>query len=378
VPRRIVLIVLVCVCLGRSRGQDLRGVAIHGYVAQGFLFSSNNNYLTMKSSEGSAQWTDGVVGISDSLTEKLRVGIQLHMYQLGDLGGNNVQVDWASADYRFNDYFAFRAGKVKTVLGLFNDSQDIDSIFLWILLPQCSYPADNKSFFLAHVGGEVYGSLPLGRHGGRVRYDGYAGEVSLDLNGGFVKQASQYGLIFTNAPSGKTYGGDLRWEAPLKGLTVGSSANVEALDGSAPGGNLHVAQFFIGEFYSQFTKGKFYFAGEYDKAPANALLTLGPATVPLPQDLRSWFGMGSYRLTKKAQAGGYYSHFVNKALNTTAAANYSKDWVASGRYDFNSYFYAKIEGHFLHGTTIGYYDSTNPNGLKPRSNMLAAKIGFSF
>jgi hypothetical protein len=88
--------------------------------------------------------------------------------------------------------------------------------------------------------------------------------------------------------------------------------------------------------------------------------------------------MGSYRLRKKLQVGSYYSHYVNKALNTSLPANYSKDWVVSGRYDFNSYFYGKIEGHFLHGDGLGYYASTNPNGLKPNSNMLAAKIGFSF
>jgi hypothetical protein len=52
--------------------------------------------------------------------------------------------------------------------------------------------------------------------------------------------------------------------------------------------------------------------------------------------------------------------------------------VVSGRYDFNPYFYGKIEGHFLHGTGLGYYASTNPNGLNPNSNILAAKIGFSF
>ena len=88
--------------------------------------------------------------------------------------------------------------------------------------------------------------------------------------------------------------------------------------------------------------------------------------------------MGSYRITERFQAGSYYSHYVNKALDTALPANYSKDWVVSGRYDFNSYFYGKIEGHFLHGTGLGYYESTNPNGLRPNSNMLAAKIVFTF
>ena len=52
--------------------------------------------------------------------------------------------------------------------------------------------------------------------------------------------------------------------------------------------------------------------------------------------------------------------------------------MASGRYDFNAYFYGKIEGHFLRGIALGYYSDTNPNGLKSNTNMLAAKIGFSF
>lgn len=376
--RRLPLFLLVCIFTGSLRAQDLAGIDIHGFATQGFLFGSHNNYLTMQSSSGSLQWTDGAISVTDSLTDNLRVGIQLHMYQLGQLGGPNIQVDWASGDYRFNDHLGFRAGKVKTPLGLFNDSQDVDSIFLWILLPQGAYPIDNKSFYLSHLGAEVYGGLSLGSRSGSLQYRGYAGYSSLDLNGGYVKQSAEYGLAFTSPPGGKTYGGDLRWHTPLTGLTIGSSVDVIALDGKAPAGSLHAPPFLISAQYAQFTKGKFYFAGEYRRAPFNALLTVGPAAIPISYDQRSWFAMGSYRLLKKLQVGSYYSHYVNKALDTTQSANYSKDWVISGRYDFNPYFYCKIEGHFLHGTGLGYYADTNPNGLKPNSNMLAAKIGFSF
>ena len=144
--RHLLLFLSVCTCTGSLYAQDAAGIAVHGFVSQGFLFSSNNNYLSMKSSDGSLQWTDGAVTISDSLGDNLHVGIQLHMYQLGEFGGPNLQVDWASGDYRVNDHFGIRAGKVKTVWGLFNDSQDIDAVFLWILLPQGSYPIDHKSF----------------------------------------------------------------------------------------------------------------------------------------------------------------------------------------------------------------------------------------
>jgi hypothetical protein len=377
-PRRMALFLLACICTMSLRAQDFSDIHVHGFVTQGFVFSSDNNYLTMHTSAGSLQWTDGAVSIADSISDDLRVGIQLHMYQLGQLGGPNIQVDWASGDYKINDYLGFRAGKVKTPLGLFNDSQDVDAVFLWTLLPQSAYPVDNKSFFLSHLGGEMYGALSLGSRGGSLQYRGYAGYTNLDLNGGYVKLSADEGVVFAPAPGGKTYGGDMRWEAPFKGLILGSSACVQAMDGTAPTGSIHISPFLINAEYAQFQKGKFYFAGEYRRSPVNPILTIGPAVIPLPIDQRSWFAMGSYRLSKTIQLGSYYSHYINKALDTTQPANYSKDWVVSGRYDFNSYFYGKLEGHFLHGNGLGFYTSTNPNGLKPNSDMLAAKIGFSF
>ncbi|HEY3972796.1 MAG TPA: hypothetical protein VGM18_07315 [Candidatus Sulfotelmatobacter sp.] len=376
--RRAALFVLFCLCTGDSQAQDLAGIEIHGFATQGFLFSSHNNYLTMPSSSGTLQWTDGAVSVSDSLGDKLRVGIQLHMYQLGQLGSPYIQVDWASGDYRYNDYFGVRAGKVKTVVGLFNDSQDVDAIFLWCLLPQSIYPIDNKSFYLSHLGGEVYGGLPLGSRGGRLKYDGYAGQITLDPKGGYLKELADGGIAFATPPSGKVYGGDLRWEAPITGLTIGASAVDESIDGTAPGISVHVPPALINAEYAQFEKGKFYFAGEYRRSPLTTIVTYQQTVFAAPVDLRAWFVMGSYRLTKKTQLGSYYSHFVYKGTDTSLPQDYSKDCVLSGRYDFNAFFYGKIEDHFLHGTGLGYYGSTNLSGLKPNSNILAAKIGFSF
>jgi hypothetical protein len=100
--------------------------------------------------------------------------------------------------------------------------------------------------------------------------------------------------------------------------------------------------------------------------------------VPIPIDSRAWYAMGSYEVTKKLQVGTYYSHYVNQAADASLPQNYSKDWVISERYNFNQYLYGRLEGHFLHGTGLGYYANTNPKGLDPNSNMLAARVGFAF
>jgi hypothetical protein len=313
------------------------------------------------------------------------------MYQLGDFGGPNIQVDWASGDYKVNDHLGLRAGKFKTPFGLFNDSQDVDAVHLWALLPQSIYPTDNKSFTLSQLGGEIYGSLGLGRKAGALVYRGFAGYRPMDLNGGYVKQIDlalagidqaigQPTTLVTTAPGGKTYGGDVRWQTPLKGFLVGSSVFVEGLSGSAGPVAFHLAPNAVTQRYAQFERGRFFVAAEMKRQPVNFRAVAGPVVIPYPLDWRSWYVMTSYRVAEKFQFGTYYSHYVDAGSgnDTSLSQNYSKDWTISGRYDFNSYFYGKLEEHFVHGTSLGYYADSNPNGLKPRSNILAAKIGFSF
>ena len=116
------------------------------------------------------------------------------MYQMGEFGGPNILVDWVPGDYKFNDRFGVRAGKIKIPLGLFNESQDIDSLFLWTLLPQANYPDDNRDFDLVVLGGEVYGWLGVGNMGS-VQYRGYAGEARLDANGGYMRRVAFWSVV---------------------------------------------------------------------------------------------------------------------------------------------------------------------------------------
>ncbi len=376
--RRAVVLALFCVFAGSLAAQDLENLQIHGFATQGFIYSSNNNFLTMESSSGSLQWTEGAVSVSDAVTDKLRVGVQLHMYQMGQFGGPNIMVDWASGDYKFNDHAGFRVGKIKTPLGLYNDSQDVDALFLWVILPQGMYPNDNRDYDLSEMGGEFYGGADLGERMGRVQYHAHIGASALDVNGGYVQRLAEIGLTFSSPPSGRVYGGDLRWVTPLHGFTVGASAIGDSLDANGGEGSMHLAPSVTQAYYAQWDKGKLHLSAEYWRTPLHLSLMVGGQALPLPVDQRAWYPMVRYELTSRFQVGTYYSHYVNPSADTSLPENYSKDWVVSGRYNFNSNFYGKVEGHFLHGTGLGYYASVNPDGLKPNSNMVAARIGFSF
>ena len=75
---------------------------------------------------------------------KLRVGVQARYFLLGNFG-NAITLDWANADYKVNEKFGVRFGKVKIPSGLFNEIQDIDPSYMWALLPQSVYTLPDRN-----------------------------------------------------------------------------------------------------------------------------------------------------------------------------------------------------------------------------------------
>src|ERR1700679_2061704 len=157
-----------------AQSLDDLNIQIHGYATQGFLYTTQNNILTTSSSNGSPAWTEAVVNVGAQPIPKLRIGVQARYFLLGNFG-NAITLDWAAADYKFDDRFGVRFGKVKTPSGLFNEVQDIDPSYMWSLLPQGVYPIASRNSVLAHYGGVVYGTFKLGQEFGSLEYRGWGG-----------------------------------------------------------------------------------------------------------------------------------------------------------------------------------------------------------
>ena len=113
-----------------------RPVQIHSFMSQGFAYSNGNNYLTMETRGGSFDFTDGGLNASMRVTDQLRIGAQVYVRDIGQLGHWHPQLDWAVADYKLKDWLGFRGGKVKTTFGLHNDTQDMEFLHTFALLPQ--------------------------------------------------------------------------------------------------------------------------------------------------------------------------------------------------------------------------------------------------
>jgi hypothetical protein len=371
--------------------EDLN-LQIHGYATQGILYTTQNNILTTHSNDGSPAWSEAVVNVGTQPIPKLRVGVQARYFLLGNLG-NSITLDWAAADYKANDHFGVRFGKVKTPSSLFNETQDIDPSYVWSLLPQSIYPLVSRNSLLAHYGGVVYGTLPLGTKLGKLEYRGWGGERVIESSDGYLLADAEKGIVAPNGVSGTTYGAGLRWHTPLAGLTVGSavaenntktgSVNDTTSKGLMYTGTLIRTGFFSPDFYAQYEKNKIMVAAEFARKPYSEMIPLtgGPAPIPtinkVSTDQRLWYAMASYRVTDKISAGIYHSQYFNRAA-ALGPGRFSKDWSLSARYDFNQFIYAKAEQHFIDGTAVGYDKTLNPNGTKPDTRLTILKIGVSF
>lgn len=379
---------LVCASVvggtGPAAAQDtpsfLSKFQFHANLSQGFLITSGSNYLTTDSNHGSAKWTEGAVSLSRQVTDRFRAGAQVHSYSLGQLGRQKVTLDWAYADYQFSPYFGLRLGQIKTPVGLYNEIQDIDAVAPWALLPQGLYPVDYKRFVLSHQGGTVYGRADLPAKLGSLEYEVYAGRRAQSRVEGLATYLAQYGLHLGDC-GGPAIGGDLRWKPPLPGLLVGTSfgkTNLSAPDagmGSFPIPMLMAARSVAG--YAQWEKGKLLMSAE------SRIIANWQTRGPFPQmyfPLRSSNVMASYRLTGKLTVGSYFEKtlgFLNGGRDRNDPLNYQSNLALSSRYDFNRFFYLKLEGHYLHGNLFGFYLQTNPSGFQKDTKLLAMRVGFT-
>ncbi len=368
---------------GFAQSLDDLNIQIHGYATQGFLYTTNNNIFTADTSDGSAAWTDAVVNISAQPIPKLRIAVQGRYFLLGNYG-DSITLDWAEGDYKVDDRFGVRFGEVKTPWGLFNEIQDIDPSYIWSLLPQSIYPILSRSSFLTHYGGVVYGTFKLSRKLGKIEYRGWGGEGLYGPNDGLFVDQVQSGINLPNdGIKGSLWGAAIHWRTPLPGLMVGASDlkdnqwSATATQGALTG-TMTLSANSQPNYFGIYEKNKIMVAFEYERNWNNELLQFpGLANSAVRADDRNWYAMATYKLTDKLTAGVYDSQDTDHQA-PLGPARYQKDWVISGRYDFNQYFYAKAEQHFIDGTTNGYDMDLNPNGLKPNTKLTVLKIGVSF
>jgi hypothetical protein len=340
---------------------------IHGFVSQGYIKTTKNNYLGPSARpQGSFDFTEVGINFTKPVTDKLRVGLQLFAHDLGPLGNYAPQADWYYVDYRFFDWLGFRAGKTKLPWGLYNETNDVDAGRVQVLLPQSVYPVTNREYLFAQTGGELYGDVPLGG-AGSLEYRVYGGTIFLNL--------ADTSAQLRNFEVAYDAGGRLMWQTPLEGLQLGSSLQALRFDFDfTPTPEQLMAYDMAGQLPANFdgtVKAKIPYkvwvasleylhehlslAAEYTRAYAKYETNL-----VLPQNRaikEGGYVMGSYQLTRWLTPGLYYSVLFPNIKTPLPAGReihsrsyYQHDVALSFRCDLTPNWLVKLEGHYMHGT----------------------------
>jgi hypothetical protein len=324
-------------------------VEVHAFVSQGFIYTTNgNNYLATDTTHGSFQFSEIGINFTKSLTDRLRVGLQLFAQDLGPTGNYNVKADWFYLDYRLTDWLGFRAGRVKIPFGLYNEINDIDSARNAVLLPQSVYPEQNINYLLAQTGAELYGYANL--HGaGALDYRAYSGTIFVDTA---TPPSSQFQIQSFNVPY--VAGGRLLWETPLEGLRVGGSLQALRLDTTLLEGTNSVtlqipATLWVGSV--EYAAGDLLLAAEYSRWYVGAESS-NPSIFPQTPTIASEraYAMATYRASKWLQPGAYYSILFPDVDHRDGRENFQHDIATTLRMDINRHWLVKLEGHYMFGT----------------------------
>ncbi len=372
------------------------GVDIHGFVSQGFLKSTNYNYLANDSNKGSFQFNEMGINFGKQVTDQLRIGAQFFARDLGDVANNKVTVDWAYGDYSFKEWLGVRAGRIKIPFGLYGDIRDMDMLRTCIILPQGIYDDLLRDAMLAMNGASVYGTIPMSK-AGSLEYQAQIGVANMDADSGIGKYiASSISTYSTTVGSFNThtiYAGGLRWNTPLPGLSLKGTLLISESDVPI---TVRVSQSLTLSGTMNMKNKRQVYSAEYiwkDLTLVAEFMTNmsdnSSSVGNFGYRNESYYGMATYRFTGWLEAGAYYSeHYPDASASGKNGDKYigpgehnfwawQKDAAVFARFDVNSYLNLKIEGHYVDG--VGDVLDVD-NRIKDDKNWwyFAAKATFSF
>lgn len=415
-----IIVTLITIVLGVVFAENIQAfefelgkisIDVHGFLSQGYLQSDYNNFLA-ETEEGTFEFREYGINVASDLTDQLHVGAQLFGRDLGDYGNDEIILDWGFADYRFQDWLGIRAGRMKAVHGLYNETRDIDMVRTGIFLPESIYNDAWRESLTAVDGIGIYGTLPL-KSLGSLSYQGQWGKIRLESDSGFAKYINEsIRLDVSDTETSDIYLAGVEWTPapPLDGLRLRWTWNIWELDeegvtssdpfwqiqGVPPGLplsyhadlNIHVvsAEYRWGNLV--LAAETFYPAG-YDHRLKISLPGLGTNTLfDESSDPEGYYASAAYSFTEWLELGILYSAFYRTADDkdgkqheaSTGYPRYNawlKDTALTARFDILDNWVVKAEGHFMNGADIMLQED-NPDGTREDWFLFGCKVTYSF
>jgi hypothetical protein len=368
---------------------------VHGYAAQGLVYTDENNFFG-ESSDVSTDYYEAGLNGSIQAQPNLLFSAQVAIRDAGISDDGSLRLDYALAEYRFvsdvDTSAGIRVGKVKNSLGFFNETRDVIFTRPGILMP--GVYADNqnqRSLIFTGPGAQVFATRVAGRH-----EFSFSGTANVHRN---VRKNDERLLItLPGIPF------DLRIE------NVWNARVMDSIDG----GRL---QFALSHFHGRFRLAtaddigltgafgvgitvlsarlnaeKFSLTTEYSRITNHNELDLG--AMPLLRqevDADSGYVQADFRFNKSwsafARFDASFSDIHDRSGRKFEAANpgadrksrMTRDLVAGVSWKYGEHWGFWGEYHWIDGTsTLQMLENPVPPGVEDRWSMLMFMAGFKF
>jgi hypothetical protein len=373
---------------------------MHGFISQGYMVSDRNNYLA-NTHKGTFEFNDAAINFSKQFYPNFHIGCQLYSRDIGNVGNNKIEIDWAFADYRLTDSIGFRLGKIKIPHGLYNETRDIDMLRTFIFLPPVYYDI-SRSTINAMNGIDIYGNYQVENIGG-FEYQILNGAKRIETESGWSRYMERRGMDIIDFDTGYTGCGKLTWYPNIEGLRLGvtgiffdinADAEINMFPLPMP---YHIAgpdlQYKLDKFqvmvkYIEYTFQEIILAAEYMTFRGDLIIkTLAPEIQPIvfniPIKTDAFYMSMTYRLTDFFEMGGYYAVFWPDSSDKngkTFLQNYlawHQETAICLRFDITEYLTFKTEAHLIEGGAL-MMPQDNPEGVERRTALFLLKLAWSF
>jgi hypothetical protein len=372
---------------------DGTNVQVGGFFSQGWLDGTDNNYPTADEG-GTWDFREEGFNVSTTVGSHLRVGAQVFAQKLGNIGNDQVKLDWADADYNFASWFGLRAGRVKFPKGLYGEALDLDMVRPFIFLPGSVYNPILRDFSSSFNGAMAYGSVNAGKSS--FDYEIFYGFIPMTPNEG-VANFYNTGLYaapgLTDIRMNSVEGGQVTWNTPISGLKAVYSYSFFSdlrTDGpfvAYPAADLHsdISRFTYKTYSVEYLRNDWTFAAEFQRNSGNIAYEAPPVlpTVHAPVGWIGWYASAARRLGEKWELGTYYGvlHDGESTTPGSTPSQFQHDFDLSVRYNVNDHVIVKLEWHDIDGTyqTFNSVQIPNPaSKLKNDTQVFAVKTTLFF
>ncbi len=384
------------VCVDTRALEPFEDFQVHGFLTQGYFLTSSNRIYGHSEGDGSLDFIEAAINASWTPLPSLQLSAQPLFRRAGAGHESDFELDFGLLDYAVVSTevgrLGFRLGRIKSPIGLYNDTRDVAFTRPSILLPEGIYFDRTRELGLSGDGAGIYGEAntrwgdwSLEFNGGLPRGDNLDTELTIlgrDFPGSFENDLSYAGRLTYQLDGGR-----------YKFAVSGFQLNLSFDPTPTPVPQLRLRggtdQFEQLLFSAQYSGELWTFTGEYALRHTEDE-GFGPAFPDTTFDGEAYYAQAMYRINPKWEAFVRYDAlFLNRddrdgtefeaATGIPAHNLFAKDWTIGTRYYVTPEFMVAAEYHHVDGTGwLPAQDNPDPMATDKDWELFALLISYRF